>query len=93
MTDLSRHETRYLVFTEVIDDTRRTRMWCVLSRSNNALLGRIKWYGPWRQFTFHPEPATVFNIGCLLDINEFMAAAYRDWRDRKNKPVDSSTSG
>lgn len=79
--DLDRRETQYLVFEEMPRNHRtKTRRWSVRSKRSNALLGQVSWYGAWRQFTFRPQPATVFNIGCLLDINAFMTDAYTDWR-------------
>ena len=40
--------------------------------SRNEALGGVQWYGPWRQYCFFPEIDTVFNIGCLNDINHFI---------------------
>ena len=93
--DLDHRETKYLLFQET-PSAGKTRQWHVRSKSSGTLLGRIKWYGPWRQFVFFPEPTTLFNIGCLADINAFMTDAYTDWRfgkNRANKPVDAPTSG
>lgn len=35
-------------------------------------LGVLKWYVSWRQYCFFPQPETVFNKGCLEDINHFI---------------------
>lgn len=85
--DLTRRETQYLVFAEIPFSMHggKTRRWRVLSKSSGALLARIVWYGPWRQFTMHPEPRTVFNKGCLTDINTFIDDAMHDWREAKKK--------
>lgn len=67
------HETQYLVFAE---DPRpagkKTNRWRIRSRRSGDLLGTIAWYGAWRQYCFWPEPKTVFNVGCMTDINEFI---------------------
>lgn len=56
------------------DPKRKTSVWeCRNNRSDDAL-GRVQWYGPWRQYCFFPEPidGLVFNDGCLKDICHFM---------------------
>jgi hypothetical protein len=66
--------SEYLRFVELSTPNRKTPIVEVRSRSSNALLGQIKWYGAWRQFCFWPEPATIFNIGCMTDIEAEIAA-------------------
>lgn len=67
-------QSEYLEFVEEpTPPDRKTGIWQVCSRSSGAILGRIKWYGAWRQFCFFPEPLTIFNTGCMDDISEFIA--------------------
>lgn len=67
------HMTEYLFFESVaVPEARKTGVWNVGSRNGGDLLGIIKWFGRWRQYTFWPERGTTFNKGCLEDINEFM---------------------
>lgn len=59
---------------------RKTDVWQVLGESG-AVLGWVKWWGPWRQYTFQPEPRTVFHSGCLSDLAAFLTrenAAHRE---------------
>jgi hypothetical protein len=63
--------TEYMEFVE-IRDTGKTKIFDVRSKSSGDQLGTIKWYGPWRQYTFHPIHATVFNIDCLSVIVTFI---------------------
>lgn len=49
---------------------RKTEVWLVCAARDGALLGRIKWFGRWRQYAFFPSPGTVFNPDCLEAINE-----------------------
>lgn len=61
----------------------KTEVWRVTSMSSGDLLGGVCWYGPWRQYVFEPEDATVFNSGCLADIRDFlveMNTAHREAR-------------
>ena len=44
-----------------------THLFEVITRDGD-LLGVIKWFGRWRQYSFFPEPETVFNNGCLRTI-------------------------
>lgn len=64
-------QTQYLFFN-LIESLPKTNIYEVVSRSQNARLGLIKWYGPWRQYIFYPEAETLFNKGCLIDIIEFI---------------------
>lgn len=63
--------SEYLAFTE-IRDTGKTKVISVDAKSSGDLLGIIKWYGPWRQYVLHPEPYTLWNKGCLSDVNDHM---------------------
>lgn len=59
----------------------KTQVWGVFSVNQGALLGEIRWFGRWRQYTFAPRPETTFNPDCLDTISEFI----RDlMEDRKN---------
>lgn len=51
---------------------KKTTMYWVMSKSDKARLGEIKWYGPWRKYAFFPEVETVFETTCLRDIVEFI---------------------
>jgi hypothetical protein len=74
--------TKFLVFQEVPSD-RKTSVWRITSLRRGALLGTIKWYGPWRQYTFWPEPHTTFNRSCLADINVFIDKLMAERRREK----------
>lgn len=62
-------ESTYLRFER--DQTRETgttQVWLVISSRHGNVLGRISWFGRWRQYAFHPEPDTVWNVACLADV-------------------------
>ena len=63
--------TQYMTFA-LVGKTAKTNIWAVNNRSSGGRLGMVKWYGPWRQYCFFPEPDTVFNKGCLTIIMGFM---------------------
>jgi len=54
----------YIEF-DLAGDTGKTEIWDVLSLSSGFILGKIRWYGPWRQYCFMPSGNSVFNRTCL----------------------------
>lgn len=69
--------TSYVRFEKHPDDpSRKTAIWDVVSTSDKYL-GHIRWHGPWRCYTFRPDPATIFNAGCMRDIALFCEDATR----------------
>lgn len=61
-------ENQYLEFQETWPEGRKTALVWIYSASSGDLLGRIAWFGRWRQYTFSPEPDTTFNTGCMETI-------------------------
>jgi hypothetical protein len=57
---------------ELVENKPKTGIWLYLSRSHGGALGAVKWYSPWRQYCFFPEPCSLFNVGCMEDINHFI---------------------
>jgi hypothetical protein len=47
-----------------------------------GLLGTIAWYGAWRQFCLYPALGTVFNNGCLNDIQAKIAELKAEWQEQ-----------
>lgn len=61
--------SKYLNFVDTTPEGRKTRIIEVRSKSSGDLLGTIKWFGRWRQYTFFPEPETTFNTDCMASIS------------------------
>ena len=55
------------------DSTGKTDIYDIASSLNDAYLGVIKWYSPWRRYTFYPKDDTLFDAGCLAEIEEFLS--------------------
>lgn len=70
---MSQAESRYLTFRRASVAGRKTDVVYVHSRSSGVPLGKIAWFGRWRQFCFYPEATTVFNSGCMADIQKVIA--------------------
>ena len=64
----------YLAFTEQHLPGHKTLSIEVRSAVHGDLLGRIKWFGRWRQYAFFPESGTVWNPDCLRDVNDRIAS-------------------
>jgi hypothetical protein len=63
------NENPYIVFEEQ-PSKGKTVVLHVRSRRTDDLLGSIRWYGAWRQYTLWVEPQTIWNTGCLEAVNE-----------------------
>ena len=62
---------------ELVENTnsylpRKTKIYKILTRSSNNILGIIKWYTGWRKYCFYPEATTVFSVDCIKDIIAFI---------------------
>jgi len=64
-------KSRWLRFVKA-GDTGKTVILDVESKTQNALLGQIKWFGRWRQYAFFPCREMCFNQECLADIIDQM---------------------
>lgn len=54
----------------------KTEVWKVLTKDGNIVLGHIRWYGPWRCYSFlissrYGKSDFVFEKTCLRDIANF----------------------
>ena len=53
----------------------KTSVYGVFSNSSGDYLGSIEWYPRWRQYVFAPQSDTVYSVGCLNDIADFIKRA------------------
>lgn len=66
-------ETEYLKFEYACPSkSGKTHMYTVRSVRHGFTLGIIRWHGAWRQYIFEPTRDTIFNRGCLADIQQFL---------------------
>lgn len=71
---------QYITFSRK-ESTGKTQRWVVLNNRSGEPLGRITWYGSWRQYCFFPEPECVFNPSCLQQITDFTARLTKEHRN------------
>jgi hypothetical protein len=70
--------SKYLRFQqESVKAGRKTAVFAVVSQSSSDVLGRIAWYGPWRQYVFYPADGTLYNLDCLEVIADRVATCNR----------------
>lgn len=82
-------ESKYLEYFKA-GHTGKTDVYDILSKSSGAVLGHIKWYGPWRQYCFFPSLQTVFNPDCLNHINGFISEQMAERKRIKEGPCRSA---
>lgn len=72
----------YLKFTQNHSYTGRTKLF-VVENLDGHRLGEIRWWTPWRRYTFQPANWTTFDVGCLLEITEFIKQLMEERKDGK----------
>lgn len=81
--------SQYLSFKTEYIPGRKTPICTVYSKSSHKVLGHIKWYASWRQFTFWPAPYTIWNSECLEDIRNSINDVAMEYAIKKYKRVSS----
>lgn len=46
----------------------KTKVFDVVSKESSFVIGQIKWYSPFRKYSFFPKDGTVYEQTCLNDI-------------------------
>ena len=64
-------ETKWLTFRKMYLPKKKTETWEITSKGHDTL-GFIKWYAPWRCYSFFPCSSTIFNSTCIKDILDFI---------------------
>ena len=63
---------KYLYFI-VKEHKPKTNVVAVVNIKSQEEIGEIRWYSPWRQYCFFPYGNTIWNTGCLNDINDMIS--------------------
>jgi hypothetical protein len=64
-------KSKYIKFVKIADKP-KTTVWSCRNISGDYELGQIRWYPQWRQYCFFPVENTVYSMGCMEDINQFI---------------------
>ncbi len=64
---------KYINFVQMTQKPgRKTSTWVCQNNDSGSGLGVVMWYAPWRQYCFYPASGSVFNVGCMTDIQHFI---------------------
>lgn len=68
----------HLTFTTTHPPGWKTALVVIKASSTQAILGSIRWFGPWRRYVFVPVDGTLFDYSCMeaiqVQIRDLMAA-------------------
>ena len=78
-----RVEYKYICLEKAVSVSRKTSVWNCHSQMGE-FLGVVKWFGRWRQYSFYPGVETVFNVGCMADISDFIGKLMAERREKKH---------
>lgn len=65
-------KTKWLRFF-IVDKKPKTVVINVMN-TNCQFLGKIGWYGAWRQYVYESEDGIIYNNGCLQDIADVLTS-------------------
>lgn len=54
------------------DPSRKTKTFIVINTRSDFTIGTIRWYCPWKRYVFLPKSDTVWDIGCMQEIIDFI---------------------
>lgn len=68
----------YLSFQEASQPEKKTRRWIIFNRQTNGCLGEIAYFPHWRKYVFQAHNDPIFDINCLTEVTDFLAAHRND---------------
>jgi hypothetical protein len=64
----------------------KTDIWAIHAVADGTPLGRVCWYGSWRQYVFFPADHTLWNPDCLNEVSRFVVKCTVDHRVAARQP-------
>ena len=65
--------TKWLIIEKLPrQENKKTDIFDVYSKDQNIIIGKILWWGGWRQYIFAPNENTIYERQCLKDISDFL---------------------
>lgn len=64
--------SKWIEFLPIVAPRRKTSTWELVAKESGSHLGWIKWYSPWRKYSFFPGVETLYEPICLRDIANFI---------------------
>ena len=76
---------KYIRFQLSSEQKPKTLVYDILNNNSDDLLGQVKYYANWRQYTFFPEEGCIFSVGCLDDVIDFTRKVQENHRKNQEK--------
>ncbi len=80
---MTEKEKKYIKFS-VIEEKPKTTVYRIQSIKDGDFLGKIFWYGRWRQYIFEPENRTAWTDTCLEEVLQFLKQKKKEMRNRND---------
>lgn len=65
----------------------KTKTWYIVPVADpKGFLGWVKWFAPWRCYSFYPNGNAFFERRCLRDIADFCEARTAEHKAREGEP-------
>lgn len=74
---------RWLSVVEPAAPMTLTRRFEVRAKKGDLLIGSIRWYGPFRCYSFLPLEGTVYEVDCLGDIIDTLNQLNREHKAKR----------
>lgn len=80
---------------EMVEQKPKTQVYSVVSTFDGTELGKISWYGPWRNYCFFPtiELETVWSDDCTLQLHLFLKKLKDDRKVNKEEKISQIMKG
>jgi hypothetical protein len=65
-------KSKFMKAVECPNDPNARKRYEIQSRSQDAILGWIGWYIPWKQYCFTGSNGSIFSHDCMTSIVEFL---------------------
>lgn len=50
---MSKRLDQYIEIVEVPNEGKRTKIWNIINKQTQEIVGLVKWYGGWRKYVYH----------------------------------------
>ena len=77
----------YIEF-KIIERKPRTFVYSVRNVKHGEELGRVFWYGAWRQYVFESMQGAVWSCECLKKVADFLTSINKNHREGENRTKD-----
>lgn len=74
------------ILVRKIGHTERTGIFSVETRDGQDRLGTVRWWAPWRKYSFFPDAGTLYEPMCLRDLANYVERLTQDHLNRRRPP-------